>query len=284
MIRELSENQTLLSFFNMIPYFEKFMQCDLGFTISNTEYFLHAEYSDSFKRETKDLSRMPKKGDKIPPNSAADVCLKKQDVVYVNVPEEVFGIPVKTIAVPVWVDGKIEGTMVLAMNTKRQKEMSSMANILFETLSQISVDATNMAARFEEINATNIGIEKFTDETNDRAKKTDEILGFVNNITRKTNLLGINASIESARVGEVGKGFGVVAQEISKLSQSTKQSVDEINQVIGEIQNNIHEIGTKFNDSNKLMEAQINELVDIAEHIQKLNEVATQLNEYASKI
>lgn len=284
MINELSENQTLLSFYNMIPYFEKFMQCDLGFTISNTECFLYAEYSESFKEETKDLSRMPKKGDKIPPNSAADVCLRKKDTVYVDVPEAVFGIPVKTVAVPVWVDGKIEGTMVMAMNIKRQKEMYDLANNLFRALSQISVSAANMTARFEEINATNIGIERFADETNQRAKKTDEILSFVNGITHKTNLLGINASIESARVGEIGRGFGVVAQEISKLSLSTKQSVDEINRVIQEIQNNINEIEAKFNDSNQLMEIQIKELVDISENIQDLHKVATRLNEYAAQI
>ena len=172
----------------------------------------------------------------------------------------------------------------MAMNIKRQKEMFDLANTLFKTLSQISVSAANMTARFEEINATNIGIEKFADETNQRAKKTDEILSFVNGITHKTNLLGINASIESARVGEIGRGFGVVAQEISKLSLSTKQSVDEINRVIQEIQNNINEIETKFNDSNQLMEIQIKELVDIAENIQNLNQVATWLNEYAAKI
>lgn len=58
-------------------------------------------------------------------------------------------------------------------------------------------------------------------KTRDDMKKTDEIIRFVQNVSKQTNLLGLNAAIESARAGEMGKGFSVVANEIRNLSTKT---------------------------------------------------------------
>lgn len=277
MINKISENELMESFYNLIPYFEHFFGTDLVFTISNTERFLLVKDNDK-------LRMVAKTGDIIPKGCAADVCLKEKSKVYVMVPDNVFGVPLKTMGVPVMIDNKIEGTIVIGMSVENKEKMSNMAKTLSESLSQMSLNAVDMASRFQEISETNLGIGDFISKTNEYSKKTDEVLSFVEDIAKQTNLLGLNAAIESARAGEYGKGFSVVSNEIRKLSKSTKESIEQINTTLRNIQNSIGEIERRFENSNNLLENQTAGLEEITATIQELTSNAALLNEFASTI
>lgn len=64
---------------------------------------------------------------------------------------------------------------------------------------------------------------------------TEEILS----ISSQTNLLALNASIEAARAGDAGKGFGVVAEEIRSLADNSRQAVDKIRKVTEGVVDNV---------------------------------------------
>lgn len=95
--------------------------------------------------------------------------------------------------------------------------------------------AMTLASAIEEINSAfnsvSGQIKKYNEETHKIIATIKEIKNqtqIINDITFQTKLLSFNASVEAARAGEAGKGFSVVAEEVSKLAQSSGKAAQEI--------------------------------------------------------
>ncbi|EMF90620.1 PAS domain S-box protein [Leptospira santarosai str. ST188] len=95
-----------------------------------------------------------------------------------------------------------------------------------------------------------------------------KIVGIITSISEKTNLLSLNASIESARAGEAGKGFSVVAEEIAKLADQTRNSIKDIINLIDNTTKAVELGAEKFQRSLSI----VNQLTD---YIGEVNSSAT---------
>lgn len=109
------------------------------------------------------------------------------------------------------VSNLVEETVTLA---QQSVEHASVSN---EQLQDVMVSAREMR---ELANKVGTILVNFKEEFSKVKTET----GTINSISSQTNLLALNASIESARAGEAGRGFSVVADEIRNLSDGTKQS------------------------------------------------------------
>ncbi|MEM7298773.1 MAG: methyl-accepting chemotaxis protein [Bacteroidota bacterium] len=101
--------------------------------------------------------------------------------------------------------------------------------------------AKNMEQSMEEIF-------KYAQSTNDsirvlmnRSKEISSVLGVITDISSQTNLLALNASIEAAQAGEFGRGFAVLAEEIRKLAEESKDSAEAIEKLVRDVQRDTEE-------------------------------------------
>ena len=70
----------------------------------------------------------------------------------------------------------------------------------------------------------------------ERSQRISEVLNLIKDIAGEIHLLAVNAAIESAAAGEHGKRFAVVASEVRRLAERTRESAEEIKGIVGEIQ------------------------------------------------
>ncbi|MGL5132863.1 MAG: methyl-accepting chemotaxis protein [Planktothrix sp.] len=97
------------------------------------------------------------------------------------------------------------------------------------------------------------------------------ITGVVTDLASQTNMLALNASVEAARAGDNGKGFGVVASEIRKLADQSRRSAEKISSIVTDIQTAANLTVRVTEDGSKSVREIIQAINDVAVNLQQIS-------------
>ena len=149
------------------------------------------------------------------------------------------------------VHGMNEQSTALNQTTTTTQELAATSHQTTEK-AQFVVEATEKSMEvtgkgknavdgtIDEMNEIRRKVERIAEQILDLSEKTQQIgiiTTTVNDIAEQTNMLALNAAIEASKAGEFGKGFGVVAFEVRKLAEKSKEASLRIRDLITQIQN-----------------------------------------------
>lgn len=167
----------------------------------------------------------------------------------IRIPKSEYGIPFDSISIPLRDEnGRLFAAISAAVSTKTEEQLTEIIHIIEATSSTLLETIQHIAAHSEELSATTEQISFNVQTAVAESTKVNEVTQVINNISAQTNLLGLNAAIEAARVGSAGAGFGVVASEVRKLSEETKKATINIEDTLKKVQDTMKSMNTDFKE------------------------------------
>lgn len=165
-----------------------------------------------------------------------------------------------------------------AVNNSKEMELKFIESR--NTFNNIFEMIENVAENSQSVKTKNSEVYIIAKELKEKTSKVLMIIDIIRDISEKTNLLALNAAIESARAGEYGRGFSVVAEEIRKLAEQSKESSNEINSIIKDLEKevlnvskSINEVTEIINEEEKIVQDTTNGLHTITDGLDKMENI-----------
>ncbi|MGI5921912.1 MAG: methyl-accepting chemotaxis protein [Syntrophomonadaceae bacterium] len=226
-------------------------------------------------------------GDPLREGWIADRAIKTKSLAVEEVDASVHGVPVLIMSNPCFDEddnSKVVATFCIALPKQNAVNLRQLSSNLTSGLQEISAVIEELAASASEINTNEQELNNHIEEVNKLADKISEVLAFIKQIADETKMLGLNAAIEAARAGEAGRGFGVVAEEIRKLSDQSKETVVSIRDLITKIKTDVSETTKKSELNLHASQEQAAATEEITASVQEISSLAEQLDKIAKEI
>lgn len=242
-----------------------------GLLISVISFIYTIKISSNFKLISNELNIQSKDINKI-----VSLIKKNSSVLVSSMDQQSSSIHETTAAIN-------EITSTVNRTNENTKELFSVSKTSLEKSEIGQTVMKDMLASMKEIYQSNEQLQVIADIIKQINSKT----AVINEIVAKTELLSLNASIESARAGEHGKGFAVVAEEVGNLAKISGKSAHEIQELITQSEEKVRQIldatRSRFDGIKNITDKANFSFQEISENISSLSNYIEQITNAAQE-
>lgn len=166
----------------------------------------------------------------------------------------------------------------------QQRKLRSVVTVLDDSLHQISATMEQLAASAGTVSNNQSKLNGEIGNVNSVTGQINDVMDLIKEIADETRLLGLNAAIEAARAGEAGLGFGVVAQEIRKLSSDSKATVGKIKEFTNLIRNSVDRTVAMGSETALTVEQQAAAIQEVTASLEEITSITEQLSALANEV
>ena len=255
----------LQSFIKVAPYIQLLVNDDVTIGVYDTEKLLI-----NIPAKTFSLNVNP--GDPLIDGDIITNAIRENKSQVMTVPAELLGVSLVSRAIPVKDEqGNVIGGVGVGLNVDKANKLSEVASNLSSVINDVTITVQDMAESITEL-ATNMQyISEKANEVTTSVELIEKVSTVVKDIADQSNLLGLNAAIESARAGEHGRGFGVVADEIRKMSTNSKSQVVEIHKITNQIKEVIENLDQNIQKANLESDTQSASIEELTATMEEIN-------------
>lgn len=210
--------------------------------------------------------------------------MQKKESIITIMPETVYGITYRSICTPIMdSDGNAVGSIGFNVSLDRQQKLMEMADTLSESLKEISKGVEEISKNAQELSESNGSVTDSATKVQSDMKETHKVMDIVKDIAQRSNMLGINAAIESAKAGEFGRGFGVVADEIRKLSSGSQNAIKDVQLILSNTTKSVRGIVDDVIRNSSGVQQQAAAVEEINASIEELTAISDMLATYSKE-
>jgi uncharacterized protein YukE len=223
-------------------------------------------------------------GDSLARGSGGQVCVETGSLVDRIIPKEVYGMPFRTIALPVIEDGSTVGCIAIARSRERQTKVIEIADTLSAISEEVAASIQEIANYASKMDEAMQSLGESTYLLLQGIQTINDMNKMIRNIASQTNLLALNATIEAARAGDAGRGFSVVAKEVKKLADGSTEAVSQVNSILKNIDNQMKSVDEKIKDTSSMATEQAHTTSEINQAIAAVAETAMHLQDISKSL
>ena len=194
---------------------------------------------------------------------------------------ERYGFSYTSNAQPIFEAGQLVGIFTVVTSNDKADSLVQGATQLAEAIHQLAAASNEINQASEEMTSRLQQLTNESDIASANITNIFSVLRMVHDIATQSHLLGLNAAIEAARAGEHGRGFSIVANEIRKMAENSKQSVADIQTQLNTIQNSMKQISSSVAEFAAITEEHVASIEEMDAALEQIDQTAEFLKQAA---